>query len=81
MEPEGGYNLSDMWPVPLGFWEMHMGGGSKNPHGRVDGGRWDKETSWPGFWGLEKTGGQDLGIRLTHSPWSFTAKTGCVPLH
>lgn len=42
------------WPAPLGFCEMKTGGGSENPRGRVDGGRRDKEASWPNFWGLQE---------------------------
>lgn len=61
--------------APLGFWEMKTAGESENPCGRVDGGRWDKEASWPNLWGLEeKRGGQDLGTDLTHGPWGFVAK-------
>lgn len=82
--PRAGKNLSGLWSAPLRILgNADGGGGSKDPCGRVDGGRWEgKQAGQTGRDWKRRGGGRDLGSGLTHGPWGFMAKkAGCIPIH
>ena len=74
--PRVGKNLSGLWSAPLRILEdVDGGGGSKDPRGRVDGGRRERKQAGQtgGDW-KRRGGGRDLGAGLTHGPWGLCPK-------